>query len=150
MQAGYCIDTSALIAAWQERYPPENFPGVWERFDALVEEKRLVAPIEVLYETEKRSDELHAWLKERRHMFHELEEPIQREAAQLLARFPRLVGARKTRTAADPFVIAHAKVASLQIVTDEKPTGNPSRPKHPRRVLGLAYDHHESATAYSG
>ena len=27
----YCIDTSALIAAWQERYPLENFPRVWER-----------------------------------------------------------------------------------------------------------------------
>jgi hypothetical protein len=40
----YCIDTSALIAAWQERYPLENFPRVWERFDGLIAEERLVAP----------------------------------------------------------------------------------------------------------
>lgn len=27
----YCIDTSSLIAAWQERYPIENFPNFCDR-----------------------------------------------------------------------------------------------------------------------
>ena len=31
----YCIDTSCLIAAWDERYPPENFPKFWEYLDKL-------------------------------------------------------------------------------------------------------------------
>ncbi len=120
----YCIDTSSLIAAWQERYPIENFPPFWVKMEELVVKKRLVSPIEVLHETKKRSDDLHMWLKARPDMFRELDDEIQIEAANVLAQFPRLVGERKLRTSADPFVIALAKVAGLKIVTDEKPTGN--------------------------
>ena len=133
----YCIDTSALIAAWQERYPPENFPGFWQLMDALIEEGRLVAPTEVLTETGKRSDELHKWLAERKHMFRELEDEIQVAAAGVLAQFPRLVGERKLRTSADPFVIALGQVESLKIVTDEKPTGSAQRPNIPDVVSAL-------------
>jgi hypothetical protein len=127
----YCIDTSALIGAWQERYPIENFPPFWKRVDGLINDGRLTAPIEVLHETSRRSDELHTWLSARKQMFRELEEAIQIEAANVLAQFPRLVGERKLRTSADPFVIALARVGSLQIVTDEKPTGNLQRPNIP-------------------
>src|SRR5262245_17025582 len=77
----YCIDTSALIAAWQERYPPENFPPFWRLMGSLIDDGRLVAPMEVLLETQKRSDELHKWLAERKHMFRELEDEIQIAAA---------------------------------------------------------------------
>jgi hypothetical protein len=129
--AVYCVDTSTLIAAWQERYPIENFPRFWDRLDAFIAEGCLVSPDEVLRETQKRSDELHAWLKARNDMFRELAEPIQIEAAQVLARFPRLVGERKLRTSADPFVIALAKIEGLPIITEEKPTGSTSRPNIP-------------------
>ncbi|MGB8479146.1 MAG: DUF4411 family protein [Acidobacteriaceae bacterium] len=128
---GYCIDTSSLIAAWQERYPIENFPSFWVKIEGLIDAKRLRAPIDVLHETAKRSDELHAWLKKRPAMFLELDEAIQIEAAKLLAQFPRLVGEKKLRTSADPFVIALARVQGLQVVTDEKPTGTLSRPNIP-------------------
>ena len=64
MPTVYCIDTSSLIAASQERYPIENFPSFWAKIEALIDADRLVAPIEVLHETAKRSDELHAWLKD--------------------------------------------------------------------------------------
>jgi len=127
----YCIDTSALIAGWQERYPIENFPSFWQRMDALIDGGRLTAPIEVWREVSKRSDELHAWLSARKQMFRELEEPIQIEAAAVLARFQRLVGERKLRTSADSFVIALARVAGLRIVTEEKPTGNLDRSNIP-------------------
>ena len=127
----YCVDTSSLIAAWQERYPIENFPPFWAKMDALVAAGRMVAPIDVLNETAKRSDELHAWLKARPAMFRDLEDLIQIEAAQVLGQFPRLVGERKLRTSADPFVIALARVEGLQIVTDEKPTGSLARPNIP-------------------
>jgi hypothetical protein len=127
----YCIDTSSLIAAWQERYPIENFPAFWVKLDALISEARLVAPIDVLHEMAKRSDELHTWLKERRAMFRELEDAVQVEATNILRQFPRLVGERKVRTSADPFVIALARVEGLQLVTDEKPTGSLARPNIP-------------------
>jgi Domain of unknown function (DUF4411) len=113
----YCIDTSALIAAWQERYPIENFPSFWSRVDGLIIDGRLIAPMEVLRETGRRSDELHTWLSGRKQMFRELEAAIQVEAAKVLAQFPRLVGERKLRTSADPFVIALARVENVPIVT---------------------------------
>ena len=127
----YCIDTSALIAEWQERYPIENFPPFWNRVDGLITAGRLTAPVEVLRETGRRSDELHAWLNARKEMFRELEAAIQIEAANVLARFPRLVGERRLRTSADPFVIALARVAQMQIVTEEKPQGTLQRPNIP-------------------
>jgi hypothetical protein len=127
----YCIDTSSLIAAWQERYPIENFPAFWVKVDNLINSGRLVAPIDVFHEIKKRSDELHAWLKKRPAMFRELEDAIQIEATQILAKFPRLVGEKKLRTSADPFVIALARVGGLQLVTDEKPTGSLARPNIP-------------------
>ncbi len=55
-------------------------------------------------------------------MFRELNDAVQIEASQILAQFPRLVGERKLRTSADPFVIALARVEGFQLVTDEKPT----------------------------
>lgn len=127
----YCIDTSSLIAAWQERYPIENFPPFWTKMDALIEAGGLIAPIEVLTEVSKRSDELHAWLKARPSMFRELDDATQIAAGEVLARFPRLVGERKLRTSADPFVIALARVEDLTLVTDEKPTGSAARPNIP-------------------
>ena len=64
-------------------------------------------------------------------MFRDLEEAVQIEAARVLAKYPRLVGERKLRTLADPFVIALARVVRFQIVTDEKPTGSLHRPNIP-------------------
>jgi Domain of unknown function (DUF4411) len=128
----YCVDTSSLIAAWQERYPIENFPKFWDRMDGLIREERLISPIEVFHEIKKRSDELHGWLKGRKEaMFRELDDEVQVEVSNVLQRFPRLVGEKKLRTSADPFVIALARVTGHQIVTEEKPTGNVNRPNIP-------------------
>jgi hypothetical protein len=134
----YCIDTSSLIAAWQERYPIDHFPSFWRKIEEeLIIKRRLVSPIEVLHETKKRSDDLHAWLRARPDMFEELEDVVQIEAARVLAQFPRLVGEKKLRTSADPFVIALARVKGLRIVTDEKPTGNLNRPNIPDVCMAM-------------
>jgi hypothetical protein len=128
----YCIDTSSLIAAWHERYPIENFPKFWDRVDGLIEEKRIVSPIDVFLETRKRSAELHGWLKSRKaDVFLEMNDAVQNEAANVLMRFPRLVGEKKLNTSADPFVIALALVLELTVVTEEKPTGNDRIPHIP-------------------
>src|SRR5258708_36953809 len=66
----YCIDTSALIAAWYERYKPNRFPKLWEQLDELITDARLVSSSLVLRECSKqRSEELHAWLKPREAIF---------------------------------------------------------------------------------
>lgn len=72
-------------------------------------------------------------------MFRELDEDVQIEAAKVLAAHPRLVGERKLRTSADPFVIALARVESLQIITEEKFTNSLNRPNMPDvcQALGM-------------
>lgn len=54
----YCIDTSALIAAWEERYPIDHCPRFWKAINDIVAAGRLVAPVPVLKEIEKKSDDL--------------------------------------------------------------------------------------------
>jgi predicted nucleic acid-binding protein len=127
----YCIDTSCLIAAWEERYPPENFPKFWNYLDQLILDGRVRAPAAVLDETEKKSKELHAWLKDRPSLFIDYEEEIQLEVRNILANYPRLVMEKKQRFAADSFIIATAKAHGLTIVTEEKPTGSLNRPNIP-------------------
>lgn len=128
----YCVNSSALIAAWQERYPIENFPKFWTYLDGLIGCQKATAPPEVLEEISKKSHDLHGWLKEREACFVSLyDEAVLLAVKQILARFPRLVCEKKQRSAADPFVIALSQHRSLVIVTEERRTGNLTRPNIP-------------------
>jgi len=51
----------------------------------------------------------------------------------------KLIDTRKNRSGADPFVIALAKVEGCGVVTGEKPTNHPERPKIPDvcRAIGI-------------
>jgi len=71
----------------------------------------------------------------------ELEEDVQVEVKAILAKHPKLVMEKKQRYAADPFIIATAKVKGLTIVTEEKVTGTLNRPNIPDvcNDYGLAY-----------
>lgn len=127
----YCIDTSSLIAAWYERYPPDVFPPFWDKFEELITTGRIISPSPVLNEIEKRSDELHKWLRDRNAMFHPLDEKVQLRARAVLERFPRLVGQKKNRYSADPFVIALALETEMILITEENPSGNDNKPNIP-------------------
>jgi Domain of unknown function (DUF4411) len=137
----YCIDTSCLIAAWDERYPIDSFPNFWRLMDGAIQAGKIVAPQAVHDETEKKSNDLHDWLADRKQMFLDLDEPTQREVRSILARHPRLVAEKKQRFAADPFIIATARLQGLTIVTEERPTGSMNRPNIPDVCsdYGLAY-----------
>lgn len=127
----YCIDTSALIAAWSELYPIEHFPAVWERLDELVEARKLMAPVEVLHETKRRSDDLNKWLGQRKKMFIDIDDGIQIRQAAVMAAYPRLIDQRRSHNAADPWVISVALERGLLVVTQERATGNGKRPHIP-------------------
>ena len=59
----------------------------------------------MLLELERQDDDVFAWAK--RHVtFMPLEDEIQASATEILAKFPQLVNARRSRSVADPFVIA--------------------------------------------
>jgi len=132
----YCIDTSALIAAWYERYKPNRFPKLWHQLDELITAKRLFSSIIVLDECSRRSPELHEWLKGRADMFLMPDVVVQTRVDHIVNTYTRLVEQGK-KFAADPFVIAMAEVNGYTVVTEE--TGPDSLRKIPSvcRVLNV-------------
>ena len=125
----YCIDTSALIAAWYERYKPNRFPKLWEQFDQLISAGRLFSSTLVLDECSRRSPELYAWLKERAAMFYAPNAAVQTRVAFIVNTYTGLVQQGKEKFAADPFLIAMAEVHGYTVVTEE--TGPDSLRKIP-------------------
>ena len=127
----YCIDTSSLMDAWSRWYPPGTFPSVWERLDSVIQKGDLISSQEVLREIERKDDTLYQWVKERQNCFMALTEEIQQQVRAILSEFPKLVDSRTGKSFADPFVVATAIVTGTVVVTGEKPTGKPNRPKIP-------------------
>ena len=126
----YCIDTSALIAAWYERYKPNRFPKLWQNLEGMVIGGRLVSSTLVLRECSKqRSEELHGWLKPREAMFISPDEAVQGQVDFIVNNYKGLVTAGKEKFQADPFVIALAKVNGHTVITEE--TGPTSLSKIP-------------------
>ena len=124
----YCIDTSCLIAAWEERYPIDHFPKFWALLEAAITARKICALLAVHDETEKKSKELHDWLGNREGLFVDLNEDMETGVKVILAKHPRPVMEKRQRFAADPFIIAVAKLRRLTVVTEEKPTGGLNRP----------------------
>ena len=73
-------------------------------------------------------------------VFRELDNAVQTEAANILSRFPRLVGIKKLNTSADPFVIALALVQGVTVITEEKLTGNDQKPHIPDVCVALGVE----------
>jgi hypothetical protein len=127
----YCVDTSAWLDGWQRHYPPDVFPSLWTRVDALIASGEIISSEEVYVEIQRKADELHDWIKNRKQMLVPLDEPVQTRALELLAEFPRLVDTLRGRSKADPFVIATAMERNSVVVTGEMLTGNLDKPRIP-------------------
>jgi Domain of unknown function (DUF4411) len=136
----YSIDTSAILDGWQRYYPPEVFPGLWERLEDLIDAGDLRASEEVLRELEKRDDDVLAWAHAQVGFSAELSEDVQDQVSNVLASYPKLIDTRKNRSAADPFVIATALVENCTVVTGELPSGSSTRPHIPDVCIGLGVD----------
>jgi len=126
----YCLDTSALVGAWVRAYPIDVFPGLWAALDDLANRGTIVCPEEVREELSRKSDDLYAWVRERSGMVVPLDGDQMDGTREVLAAFPRLVGALAERNRADPFVIALARARGLTVVTEER-GGTPERPRIP-------------------
>ena len=127
----YCFDTSVFINAWQRDYPPDVFPTVWNNIEQLITNLRILAPEEVRVELERKDDEVLKWAVERAYMFIPIDGAIQVAVTDILRRYPRLIDTRKSRSGADPFVVALAQIRDLTVVTYEKETRNMERPNIP-------------------
>jgi hypothetical protein len=83
----------------------------------------------VRFELEKKSDGAIKWAKQQKGLFVPIDDGVQREVAGVLAAHPRLVAAKRGRNAADPFVIALARLRGAVVVTQESPTAKDKVPE---------------------
>ena len=117
----YCIDTSALIAARKESYPPDVFLNFWEQFEELITDGQLIAPDEVKNELAARDDELFSWAKQHADMFAAQTARLQHAMKESVlplynTSIPQLSLGKPW---ADPWVIALAKLNGAQVITQE-------------------------------
>ena len=130
-------NTSAILEGWVRYYPPDTFPGLWNQLDQLIADGQLIATEEVLIELEKKEDTAYDWFRQRGSMFIPIDEEIQASVGELLLKYERLVDTSKGRSMCDPFVIALAQLQHCAVVTAEKRTGNPNKPKIPDVCVDL-------------
>jgi hypothetical protein len=121
----YIFDSGPLI--WMFRYYyPDRFPSLWEQFDDLIENKRIISVKEVSRELDGQEDLLANWIRDNKKIF---QEPTQNEMIfigrifqvlhfqDLVRKQERLQG----KPVADPFVIAKANsIQNGVVVTTEK------------------------------
>jgi hypothetical protein len=130
----YSLDTSALIAAFHERYPIQNFPSLWCKIEELIRNGRLKMS-QIVFEEAMKDTEIKQWCDQnqlKRDFQVTIDESVQECVNEVLSQFPRLVDNRTGKSGADPWVIALAMITqNCVVVTEENPTHSKSRPKIP-------------------
>jgi len=116
----YSIDTSALMDAWIRYYPPDIMPDLWDKFGEMIDDCNMIATEEVFVEIDKQEDDLSEWVKQNKKMFLPIDEDVQLAVKNILNRFPKLINVKRSKSMADPFVIALALVKNAKVVTGEK------------------------------
>lgn len=130
MAPKYTIDTCSFTAM-RRVYPEDVFPGAWRKLNELAESRVIISIDEVLEELQAEDDEVTKWAKRHAAIFLPLDAYVQTEAKKILAAHPTLVDLKKRKSGADPFVIAAGIVHGCSVVTEEKPSGGPSKVKIP-------------------
>jgi hypothetical protein len=106
-------------------------PALWTALDNLIQAGDLRATEEVLHELQRKDDDVHDWARQRPACFVEIDETIQLVVQDILRDHRRLLDTRKSRSGADPFVIALAQINDATVVTNERHTGSLNRPHIP-------------------
>jgi hypothetical protein len=117
--ASFILDTSAFINSWLFHYRKPVFAGVWDALGDAMDDGVVVAPSEVLVELSKKAgDDLHTWANDHSNAFKPPDASWTAHFGTLEAYAPHwFTGTGKHD--ADPFVVAHAMVEGLPLVTYE-------------------------------
>ncbi len=130
--AQYCFDTNAFITSWHKRYPVEVFPSLWAQLSDCANDGTIISPDEVYREIQKQKDPLYHWVKDRKCLFYPVDAPLAQSLSEIyeVEHFRRMV--ETGRNAADPWVVALARITGRTVVTEEsrstKPVKNPKIP----------------------
>ena len=120
MMKKYVIDACALIdAAKNYNMSKKTFSNIWETFNEMVEDGRLISSAEIL--DELKDDDIEKWGKQHKKAFLPLSREIQEKATEILEKYPNMIKiATKANSNGDPFLIATALVEGGVVVTNEK------------------------------
>ncbi len=140
----YLPDTSALVAAWLERYPKDIFPTIWEFIDGL--NGRLRVCEEVRNEVNRHIPDFMDWLNDSSvdsslsltSLDSQVSEAVERNMRQIANGWPHW-RAVHSRDHADPWIIAYAKALGGVVVSEEQEGSN--RPKIPDVCRQLSVQH---------
>lgn len=119
----YCLDTNVLIQAWQKYYSPKLCPDYWDILNDLGLKKRIFLPESVYDEIIRTDDDLSEWLKGSKIPIRNIDEPVTKCLQSIYSHNPlhkNLVDNIKSRSLADPWVIAHAIKENAVVVTKEE------------------------------
>lgn len=140
MKKSYCLDTGFFIQAWNLNYTPEICPSFWEVIAELAEAGKVFSPVEVLKELKKRDDSLYQWAKDQDNLFLKIGDDDAVETAFIEVindeEGKRLIQHEKTRSPADPWLVAWCIVHDATLVTTEaKSTSEFDKAKTTKRKL---------------
>jgi hypothetical protein len=119
----YCLDANVLIQAWQKYYSPKLCPTYWEILNDLGSKGRIFIAEEVFNEITRTEDELCEWLKASKIPVRNISENVTRCLQAIYAKdasHTSLVDNTKSRSLADPWIIAHAMNENAIVVTKEE------------------------------
>ncbi len=120
----YCIDTSALIDAWYEYFPPDLFEPVWNTLSEMCEREDIVSVEMVMDELRAQDDDLQKWAGQFESLSYPLDAELQQTVRHVMdscSTDPRtgLVIPTSPKSGADPFVIALALNKGIPVVSQE-------------------------------
>jgi hypothetical protein len=115
----YSIDSNSLIGL-KKWYPQDLVPDLWNKIDQMLDNGTLVICELVYDELQKKDDELSQWLslRESKLVLLETNEQFQVVGADIINSYS-IVDVNKSKSDADPFVIAFAKVLKGKVVSEE-------------------------------
>lgn len=112
----YIIDTSSLVEL-NKHNPMDVYPGVWNKIEQLINNRKMLAPKEVFHEISRMDDQLEEWSKKQGKLF---VDPTPRQielVKDILHKYPSLIDISRPYDA-DPWVIA----ITLELMTSPQRT----------------------------
>lgn len=133
----YTLDTNILIGLVR-LYPRDIFPAMWNDIESSVEGGSSCICEAILLEVHRGGDELHSWAKNLNDFVCPATDEELAVVAEIGLAHPEWVQGQLN--AADPFVVAHAKVERSTIVTEENRKG-PNTEDRNQKIPNVADEH---------
>ena len=131
----YIIDASSIFAQQQgEPHERRVHCSLWEYIEGLIQAQVIVTCSEIFEEI--KDAKLQKWLVDNHCFVIGIDETVQDNVAQVLAKHPRLIDFKNGTSSGDAFLIATAMKHNLTIITEES-TKSDKRIPHVAASMGI-------------